>query len=62
MSSLRRLWAESRTLQMYLVGTALVAAGTAFGRLLYGGLWGRICRTCRDAWEIFLLRSDSWCR
>jgi hypothetical protein len=62
MSSLRRLWAESRTLQMSLVGTALVAAWTAFGRLLYDGLWGRICRTCWDVWEIFLLRSDSWCR
>jgi hypothetical protein len=62
MSSLRRLRAESRTLQMYLVGTALVAAWTAFDRLLYEGLWGRICPICWDAWEIFLPRSDLWCR
>jgi hypothetical protein len=62
MSSLRTLWDECRTLRLYLVGTAAVAAWTAFGRLLHDGLWGRICRTCWDVWEIFLLRSDSWCR
>jgi hypothetical protein len=62
MSSLRRLWDECRTLRLYLGATAAIAAWTAFGSLLYEGLWGRICRTCRDVWEIFLLRSDLWCR
>jgi hypothetical protein len=62
MSSLRTLWDECRTLRAYVVDTAAVAAWTAFDRLLYEGLRGRICRTWRDVWEIFLLRSDSWCR
>ncbi len=62
MSSLRRLWDDSRTLQVYLMGTAMVAAWIAFGMRLYDGLWGRICQTCWDVWEIYGLRSDYWSR
>jgi len=62
MSSLRRLWDESRKLQVYLAGTAIIAAWTAFGMLLYDGLWARICRTAWDVWEIYFLRSDYCCR
>jgi hypothetical protein len=51
MSSLRRLWDDSRTLLGYLLGTAAVVLWTASGRLPYGGFWGRICRTAFDVWE-----------
>jgi hypothetical protein len=62
MSSLTRLWDECRTLQMYLVGTALVAAWTAFGMQVHDGVWARVFRNLWAIWEIYVLRSDFWCR